>query len=215
MPDQLHLVQRVGGTHRRSSVGLVADDERLGVVDGRKRLGQLLGGLLTVAGHRQSRGRLGHRCRGVPAMMNSAAVVGLAEPSLEFEHAGIQRGVEICGAGLGADDRSLAVAGDLDALAHLGLAGILLVGELDVEPDDAGVQAFRQGHFLGDMAPEVLGYVNVAAFDDDVHADPPVVGDGTTSGCPAGPGRAPHSAVTRCVPRLGDARPRRTDATGV
>jgi hypothetical protein len=35
VPDQLHLVQRVGGRHRLGDVGLVAHDERLGVVVGR------------------------------------------------------------------------------------------------------------------------------------------------------------------------------------
>jgi hypothetical protein len=68
----------------------------------------------------------------VAAVGDAAAVVRLAQARLELEDGGVEGGVEVGGAGLGPDDRALAVAGDLDALAAVGLAGVLLVAELDV-----------------------------------------------------------------------------------
>jgi hypothetical protein len=97
---------------------------------------------------------------------------------------------------------ALAHAGDLDPLAPVGLTGVLLVRELDVEADDAGVQPFRGGELRGDVVPEVVRDLHVAAFDDDVHAASSCgQGRGTNDGsryCSAR-GRSCRSSV-RCGP---------------
>jgi hypothetical protein len=101
---------------------------------------------------------------------DATAVVRPAQARLELQHGGVQGGVEVGGAGLGADDRTLAVAGDLDALTAVRLAWVLLVGEFDVYPDDPGVQALRWCQLAGDVLPVVLRHLDVATLDDDVHA---------------------------------------------
>jgi len=51
----------------------------------------------------------------------------------------VQRGVEVGGARLGANHRTLAVAGDLHPLGVSGLAGVALVREFDVKSEHPGV----------------------------------------------------------------------------
>ena len=82
----------------------------------------------------------------------------------------VQGAVEVGGAGLRADHRATRVARDLDALAVIGLSRIALVKQLDVDADELVVVTLDLRQLVGDMLPVMIGHLDVAALDDDVHS---------------------------------------------
>jgi len=52
----------------------------------------------------------------------------------------------------------------------IGLARIALVKQLDVDADELVVVALDLRQLVSDMLPVVIGHLDVAALDDDVHS---------------------------------------------
>lgn len=97
------------------------------------------------------------------------AVVAAPQPGLQLADRGVERGVEVGPAGLGAHGWALARAGDLDPLAGLGLAGVFLVVQFDVVADEVAVVPLEVGQFVGDVHPIVGGHIDVTTRHDNVH----------------------------------------------
>src|SRR5438477_38551 len=66
--------------------------------------------------------------------------------------------------------RSAGDAGDLQTLAVVGLTRVAFVEKLDVDSDDLLVVALDLVELLADVYAVVIGHLDVAALDDDVHA---------------------------------------------
>src|SRR5690606_17412188 len=118
------------------------------------------------------RGGLRNRLGASPPVTHPPAVVHPAHAVLQLVHRCVQCRVKVTCRGLGADRRTLAHAGDLDALAVLELTTVRLVEQLDVESDDLPVVAREAGQLVADVDPIVVGYLDVAALHDDVHSRP-------------------------------------------
>src|SRR5690606_16088353 len=119
------------------------------------------------------RGGLGEGLRAPSPVMDTSPIVHPAKPALQLPDRGVERRVEVACSCLGTNDRALALAGDLDALAGLGLPGIGLVVELHVVADDLSVVTLQSGHLPRDVVPIMLGNLHIATLDDDVHSRPP------------------------------------------
>ena len=113
-------------------------------------------------------GRLGHRHRRLVAVVDLAAVLAAPEPVLEFAHGPLEGGVEAVGTRFAAHHRTATACRDLDMLAVLALAPVLLVVEFDVEQVDGAIEALQSSELLGNVDAEVFGDLDVAALDDDV-----------------------------------------------
>ena len=95
--------------------------------------------------------------------MHLLAVLAASQPALEFVGGRLQRAVEGLRAALPADHRTApGVGGDLDMLAVLALATVVLVGEFDVEAMDRVVNAFGAGELVSHVDPKVVGNLDVA-----------------------------------------------------
>jgi hypothetical protein len=105
--------------------------------------------------------------------VHPASVVGAAQLRLELGDRGVQRTVEILGAGFSTGHALAASAGDLHPLAALELATVTLVEQLDFDADHLVVVAFQAGDLLRDVDPEMFRDLDVTAGDDDLHADFP------------------------------------------
>ncbi|UQX87525.1 hypothetical protein M6D93_14615 [Jatrophihabitans telluris] len=103
-------------------------------------------------------------------MVHTAPIRCLAELALQAVDRAVEGLVEIGCAGLSAHDRPAGPAGDLDALANLGLPWILLVQELYIGSQYPIVVPFDAGKFLGDMLTVMIRDLDITAPDDDLHA---------------------------------------------
>src|SRR5690606_18370680 len=199
--QQLHLEQRVLDRHRLTGVLLLTDDApgpvlffllfrhlHTGHLAG---LGQLTG--LGLPGFRGGRGR-GHG-RPDTALQPSAPLRGAAQPAVQLRDRLVERRGELAGTCLRPDHGSAREAGDLHALAVVRLTGVGLVPQLDLDPDDLLVVPVSLGELLLDLPPEVVGHLEVAALDDDVHADLPL-----WSSCALAPERPRPVAATTSTP---------------
>ena len=83
----------------------------------------------------------------------------------------VERGVEVGAGRLGADHGALAAQRDLHALAVGGLAWVLLVEELHVDPEDLQlpVEAIGGTDLVLDVLAVVLGNFDIATTYDDLH----------------------------------------------
>jgi hypothetical protein len=106
----------------------------------------------------------------VPAVVNPPAVGRPPETGIELVGRLLQSGVEVGRACLRADDRASRDTGDLDPLATVGLARVALVQQLDIDFDDLIVVTLDPSQLIGDVHPEMVRYLDIAALDDDVHA---------------------------------------------
>ena len=132
---------------------------------------------LELLGHRDRAGRPGHRHRHATAVAHTSPVVGAAQPGLETCHGLVERTVEVGGAALAAHHGTATAAGDLHALAALRLAGVRLVGELDLHPHDLVVIALETRQLVGHVLAEVLGNLDVASTENGLQDDLPIWGN--------------------------------------
>ena len=87
----------------------------------------------------------------VSVVMFPAAVVVSSQPRLKLGDGGVERGVKVGPVGFGAYGAALAVAEDCNALACLGLAGIVFVVQFDVVTDHAAVVPLQADQSLCDV----------------------------------------------------------------
>ena len=106
---------------------------------------------------------------GLPAVVHLAPVAGAPQPLEELAEGEVEGGRGVLRAGLRADHGALAADRDLDLLAVLGLAGVALVGELDVGPVGLGCELSDLEQLLLREAAEPLGNLGVTPADDDLH----------------------------------------------
>jgi len=111
---------------------------------------------------------LAHRNRGLVAVVHLAAVLTATQAALEFVNGGLESAVKGVRTALTAHNRSIAIGGDLDMLAVLALAAILLMLKLDIETPDRVVDSFGAGEFLPHIDAVVVGNLDVAARHLDV-----------------------------------------------
>jgi hypothetical protein len=97
-------------------------------------------------------------------------VRGPAQPGVELVDRLVQGAVEVARTRLGADHRTAGDAGDLDALAVVRLAGIALVLQFDAHLDELLIVAFDLLELLRYVHSIMVGYLDVATLDDNVHA---------------------------------------------
>jgi hypothetical protein len=102
-------------------------------------------------------------------VVNQTTVVSSAEPLLEFADRELESGGEVGAVRFGAHRRASSGAGDLDTVARLGPARVLLVVDHDVEVDDVAAVALEPGQSLGDVRAIVVGRIDVAPRHDDLH----------------------------------------------
>jgi len=171
VPDQFHLVEGVVDRHRDGGEFLLPHDVPglvLVVIDAVAVDGDPFGGGRFE--HRQPGRRLADRDGRLEAPVHAPPVRGAAQAVVQLGGGEVEGGVEVAGGGLGPDDGPPAHAGDLDMLAVLGLSRVALVEELDVDALDLLVVAFHLLQLVSDVHPVVIGYLDVATLDDDVHA---------------------------------------------
>jgi hypothetical protein len=101
--------------------------------------------------------------------VHPTAIRRAAESGVEPGDRGVQGTVEVLGARLGAYNWPSGQAGYLDSLAVLGLAGITLVKELDINPNYFLIVALDLREFLRYVDPEVVRHFDIATLDDDIH----------------------------------------------
>jgi hypothetical protein len=99
-----------------------------------------------------------------------APVRGPPEPPVDLADCAVQRAVEVTGGSFSADDRAPRVAGDLNALAVVGLSRIAFVEQFDVDADQFSVIALDLEELLADVLPVMIRNFDIAALDNDVHA---------------------------------------------
>jgi hypothetical protein len=102
--------------------------------------------------------------------MHPAAVCRSPEARLEFIGGGIQRGIEIGGAGFGTNHGPSRLTRDLHVLAGAGLPAIGFVLQLDIDPDHFVVEPLYFAEFLRNVLPVMIRYLNVPSTHDNVHA---------------------------------------------
>ena len=90
--------------------------------------------------------------RGVPPAVHALAVGGPAHLGGHLVQGQVQGGHLVLGGGLGPDHRALGERGQLDADGSVGLAGVALLLDLDLDPDDAMVVLLQSGELLLDVA---------------------------------------------------------------
>ena len=144
------------------------DFEVLGAAQGLG--GRLLGGgLLLLRRH----GRLEdfgiRQVARVAAPVVLRAVAKAAQALVELPGGDVDGGVAVGRFRLGADDRALAVDGELDALGCVGLPGVALVGQFDVDALGAGVELSDLGYLFLHVLPEVRMDLGITCDDGDVH----------------------------------------------
>jgi hypothetical protein len=117
------------------------------------------------------------------------AVGALAQLVVQLRTGDFERRTEVGGAGLGPHHRALGTAGDLDTLRVVGLAGVGLVIELDIDVRrSVVVLGDLRLDLLRDELSEVVGNHDVSALDDDFHL-------GTSQAIPLMTGIADEVAV--------------------
>jgi hypothetical protein len=87
----------------------------------------------------------------VSGVVFPAAVVVSWQPRLQHGDCGVEGGVEIGSAGFGVYGSTFAVTEDCNALACLGLAGIIFVVQLDVVTDHVAVVPLQADQLLRDV----------------------------------------------------------------
>src|SRR5262249_39306931 len=112
----------------------------------------------------QAGGGGGDRDRSAPPSVHTTPVRAAAQPGVQLGDGIVQRAVEIPGAGFGSDYRPARSAGDLDALALLRLAWILLVKQFDIDSDDLAVVTPYLVQLLRDVQPVMVRHLDVAAL---------------------------------------------------
>src|SRR5437763_10783175 len=177
--EQFHLEQCVVDGHRFAVVLLLPHDvPRLVVVllDGelgdavQYRFRQRRCERVRLVQRRQAGCRGSHRDRSAPAAVYPAPVGHPPQPAVELGDGEVEGAVEVAGTGLGTNHRSAGDAGDLQTLAVVGLTRVAFVEKLDVDSDDLLVVALDLVELLADVYAVVIGHLDVAALDDDVHA---------------------------------------------
>jgi hypothetical protein len=84
-------------------------------------------------------------------VVNTTAVLRLAQAGLELGHRGVQGGVAVLRGGLRAHDRAAGQDGELDPLALVSEAWVAFLGALDVDADHLRVELFQLGQLLRDV----------------------------------------------------------------
>jgi hypothetical protein len=100
--------------------------------------------------------------------MHLATVLAATQPALEFVDGRLEGAIEAVRAALTAHHRSVSVGGDLDVLAVLALAAVLLMLKFDVESADRVVDPFGANELLAHINAVVIRYLDVAAGHLDV-----------------------------------------------
>ena len=104
--------------------------------------------------------------------MHLLAVFTAPQSALKLVGGSLEGAVEGLRAPLPADHRTTSgMRGNLDMLAVLALATVVLMGEFDVEAMDRVVDALGAGEFVSHVNPEVVGNLDVAAGYLDMCGD--------------------------------------------
>ena len=97
------------------------------------------------------------------------AVCGPAQPRLELAERDVEGGELVLGRCLGADDGALAAAGQLHPVGPVGQSRVELLGDLDIDTLERGVESLDLAQLLVGRTPEPFRDLHVTALDDDVH----------------------------------------------
>ena len=104
-----------------------------------------------------------------------ATIARLAQAPLQPLQGEVERGDRVGGRCFRADDGALGDAGELDAILHIGEAGVVLLDQLDVYARDVGVETIELRQLLARGLPELLRHFDVTSLDHDVHGNGPFV----------------------------------------
>jgi len=182
VPHELHLVEGLVNGHRLGLVQLLTHDHR-GVAElrlnGDTRLGGGGGGVLDrcVTGvgeqgllHAGSCLEVLIRCgHGVTTVVVLLAVPGPAKALGQLAHGDIKSGEAVRGGGLRPDDRALGDDSDLHSLGGVGLARVALVGDLNLDALDPGVELLNLDGLVLDVVAQARADLSVTTDDGDIH----------------------------------------------
>jgi hypothetical protein len=88
-------------------------------------------------------------------------VVPTPQPLLQLADRSVERGVEVGPAGFGAYGPARGATCDRNVLACLGLAGVVLVVQLDLVADDVAIVSLQASEFLGDVRSVEVGRFDI------------------------------------------------------
>jgi hypothetical protein len=102
--------------------------------------------------------------------MDPPAVGGPAQSGIQPGDRYVERRVKVACACLGAYDRAARYAGDLYALAVVGLTRVAFMEQLDIDADDLLVIPLDLGKLVGDVLTVVVRNFDITTLDNNVHA---------------------------------------------
>ena len=186
MADHHHLIEGLIHAHRRSLVHFLAHDDggiaplllaglsNLEVLRATQRLGGLRFGSDFLFDNRCDVEDFGFsQVTRVPAAVILHAITQAAQALVELAGSNVDGRVTVSRLRLRADDRSLAVDGQLDTLSGVGLAGVTFVSQLDVHALRARVELGDLRNLLLHVCAEIRVNLSITCDDGDVHVFPP------------------------------------------